>query len=335
MVLGMFKLEADLDLISLGRAAMDFYPEKFNAPIYESTRFKFSLGGSPGNTAIGAAKLGLRTGFIGRLTDDMLGQYLMRRLEADGINTEGIVIDRSGAQSGLAFVEIRSPSDCGLVMYRENAVDLRLEPADISSDYIRGAKALLVSGTALSRSPSREAALLALEYARNHDVVTIMDIDYRPYSWVSPDETSIYLSLAAAKCNIIIGTREEFDVLDAIRGCSGDDRQVISRWFKEAAQIIIIKFGMNGSTAYLADGSEHTAEVFPVEAKMTNGAGDAYSAGLLYGLIKDLGIARSMEVASASAALNLLGDDCSYAMPTLEQVRQFLAERGRTETLTP
>ena len=225
MSLVTFKSDADLDLIPLGRIGMDFYPEKFNAPIHESSRFAFSLGGSPANIAIGAAKLGLRTGFIGRVADDPLGQYLIRRLQADSVNTEGIVIDRSGAQTGLAFVEVRAPTDCYPIMYRENAVDLRLEPGDIREGYVQRTKAILVSGTALSRNPSREAALLALKYAQYHDVVTIMDIDYRPYAWTSPEQTSMHLSRAAAECHIIIGTRDEFDILESGAGSPGDDGQ--------------------------------------------------------------------------------------------------------------
>ena len=71
-------------------------------------------------------------------------------------------------------------------MYRDNVADLMLEPGEVDEALIAAAKALLVSGTALAKSPSREAVLLALGYARKHGTKVVFDIDYRPYTWASP-----------------------------------------------------------------------------------------------------------------------------------------------------
>ena len=112
-----------------------------------------SMWGSPANIAIGTARLGLQTGFIGKVSDDQMLYY-----RVPYINTDQICIDRTGAVTGLAFTEIKSPEDCSILMYRDNVADLNLDPTEVSEDYIKQSKVLLISGTALAK------ALLARRY---------------------------------------------------------------------------------------------------------------------------------------------------------------------------
>jgi 5-dehydro-2-deoxygluconokinase len=123
---------------------------KINRPMEDTISLTKYVGGSPANIAIAAARLGLKAGFMG----------------------------------------------------------------DVSEAYISGAKALLVSGTALSRSPSREAAFKALEHARKHGAVVFFDIDYRPYSWMSKAEVYTYCRLVAMQSDVILGGREELDLIE-------------------------------------------------------------------------------------------------------------------------
>src|SRR5690625_4299492 len=158
----------------------------------ETSSFTKYVGGSPANIAIGSARLGLKTGFIGKISDDQMGRYIKGYLEENQIDTSQVVTDQTGAVTGLAFTEIKSPTDCSILMYRDNVADLKLRPEEVSERYVLDAKVLLISGTALAQSPSREAVFQALTYARQHGTVVIFDIDYRPYSWLSPEETSVY-----------------------------------------------------------------------------------------------------------------------------------------------
>ena len=151
-----------------------------------------------------------------------MGRFIVNYLKDNHIDTSGISVDQTGAVTGLAFTEIKSPEDCSILMYRDNVADLKLDTTDVSEEYIKQSKALLISGTALAASPSREAVFLALDYARKHDVVVIFDLDYRPYTWKSAQETAVYYNLAAEKCDVIIGTREEFDMMEQFE--SNDNR---------------------------------------------------------------------------------------------------------------
>ncbi|PQP89083.1 PfkB family carbohydrate kinase, partial [Paenibacillus sp. AR247] len=105
------------------------------------------------------------------------GRFITRYLQDTGIDTQHVIVDRSGSVTGLTFTEIKSPTDCSILMYRDNVADLKLEPGDVSEDYIQSARALLISGTALAKSPSREAAFKAMELAIRHGVVIVFDIE--------------------------------------------------------------------------------------------------------------------------------------------------------------
>lgn len=206
------------DLIAVGRACIDLNAVEFNRPMEETMTFAKYVGGSPANVAIGLAKLGLKPGFIGKLADDQHGRFIKTYMTAAGVDMEETVLDTAGHKTGLAFTEIKSPSECSILMYRDEVADLYLEASEVDEAYIKQARLLLVSGTALSMSPSREAILTAVAYAKKNDVPVVFELDYRPYTWQSLEDTAVYYSLVANQADIIIGTRDEFDRLENKEG---------------------------------------------------------------------------------------------------------------------
>lgn len=320
-----FKDNTKLDFVAIGRAAVDLNPNEINMPMEESKTFTKYVGGSPANITVALAALGMKTGFIGRVADDPLGRYVENYLKSKNIDTSNVVVDKSGAKTGLAFLEIKSPEDCSITMYRDNAVDLKVEVNDINEEYIKNAKALLISGTALAASPSREAVFACLEYARKHGTMVFFDVDYRGYTWKSVEETSIYYNLAAEKCDVIIGTREEFDMMEMLTNKGNKDDYVTARkWFDYNAKIVIIKHGKEGSIAYTKEGEAITGAVFPVTPVKTFGAGDSYAGAFIYGLMNGLSIEESMELGAASAAIVVSSHSCSDAMPNINQIKDFI-----------
>ncbi len=314
------------DFVAVGRLCIDLNANEINRPMEDTVTFTKYVGGSPANICIGMARLGLSTGFVGKVADDQMGRFIVRYLEQNRINTSNVVTDRTGAVTGLAFTEIKSPTDCSILMYRDNVADLLLEANEVSEELIAGAKMLLISGTALAQSPSREAVFQSIEYARRHGAVIAFDLDYRPYTWKSDEETAAYYNLAAEKCDIIIGTREEFDMMERFESNpERSDRITASKWFNYSAQIVIIKHGKEGSIAYAKDGSSHRADSFKAQVVKTFGAGDSYAAGFLYGLMQGWPISDSMRYGSAAAAIVVSSHSCSDAMPTAQQVNDFIA----------
>lgn len=326
-----FKSNRTLDLIGVGRLCVDFNSDQINLPMEETTSFTKYVGGSPANIAVGTARLGQKTGFIGKVSDDQMGRYIVNYLNEKNIDTSNVSIDKTGAVTGLAFTEILSPEDCNILMYRDNVADLKLSTEDVSEDYIKKSKTMLISGTALAASPSREAVFLALDYARKHDVVVVFDLDYRPYTWTNDKETAVYYNLAAEKSDVIIGTREEFDMMEQFQKEKNNDYDTAKKWFDYQAEIVVIKHGEDGSISYTKSGESISGGTFKTQVVKTFGAGDSYASAFIYGLMNDWDISKAMEYGSASAAIVISRNSCSEAMPTFKELDEFVHTAEKVE----
>ena len=313
-----------MDLVLLGRVAVDFNPVDYFHPLAECTTFKKYVGGSPANIAAGVARHGLQAGFFARVSDDQFGDFVTDFFRQEGIDVSRIRRCEHGEKIGLTFTEILSRDESSILMYRNCIADLQLCPADIDEEYIKNTKAILISGTSLAASPSREAALKAVMLAKKHHTVIIFDVDYRPYNWVSEDEIAIYYSMVAREADIIMGSREEFDLTECLIAPGRTDEESAAAWHQENAKIVIIKHGKKGSTAYTNDGASYSIKPFPVEALKSFGGGDGYASGFLYGLYQGWEMIDCLEFGSAEAAMMVAAHSCSVDLPDSEQVKAFI-----------
>jgi 5-dehydro-2-deoxygluconokinase len=321
-----FPKDRVLDIVPIGRIAIDFNPVDYYKPLSESTTFKKYLGGSPANIAVGMARLGRKVGFIAKVSADQFGDYVVNYFNKEGIDTTHVSRCTNGEKIGLTFTEILSETQSSILMYRNEAADLKLDVSDIDEEYIKNAKSILISGTALAMSPSREAALKAVSLAKKHNTVIIFDIDYRPYSWNNEDEIAIYYSMVAMNSDIILGSREEFDLTQKLIAPNTNDQETSAFWHKHGVSIVVIKHGKEGSTAYTNDGSHYSIKPFPVKLLKSFGGGDGYASAFLHGLLEGWEIIDCLEFGSASAALLVASHACSEDMPTVDKVMDFIKE---------
>lgn len=320
-----FEQNRKFDVIPIGRVAIDFNPIDYFKTLAESDTYKKYLGGSPANTAVGLARLNKNVGFIAKVSDDRFGDFVTEYFNKEGIDTSNIVRANKGEKLGLTFTEILSPTESGILMYRDGVADLALSPEDINEDYIKDSKILLISGTALSASPSREATIKALYFAKNNNVKVVFDIDYRPYSWKSEDEIAAYYAFVAEKSDILIGSREEFDLTEELIEKGRTDKESAEYWLGKEAEIVIIKHGKKGSTAYTAEGN-FSIKPFPVTALKSFGGGDGYGSAFLSALLEGKDILDCLERGSASASMLVSAHGCSDFMPTNEEIDNFIKE---------
>lgn len=325
-----FEQSRPMDLILLGRVAIDFNPayndqvkEEFK-PLKKVHMFEKYVGGSPANIAVGVTRHGLKAGFIGKVSDDQFGEFVVDYFNEQGIDTSHISVCTGGEKLGLTFTEMLSSSESHILMYRNRIADLQLHVDDIDEQYIRNAKAVLISGTALAESPSREAALKTVMLARKNKTKIIFDIDYREYNWKNKDEISIYYSAVAREADIIMGSREEFDLTERLICPGMTDEESSVYWQSCNARIVVIKHGMKGSTAYTADGEKFSIKPFPVEARKGFGGGDGYGSGFLYGLYQGWDIIDCLEFGSAEASMMVRSNNCSDSLPGTEEVLEFI-----------
>lgn len=321
-----------LDIVLLGRVAIDFNPayndqvkEEFK-PLKKAHIFEKFLGGSPANITVGVSRHGMKAGFIGKVSDDAFGEFVVDYFNDNGIDTSHITKCTNGEKLGLTFTEMLSPKESSILMYRNCIADLQLHVDDIDEAYIRSAKAILISGTALCESPSREAALKAVMLARRCGTRIIFDIDYRAYNWKNEDEISIYYSMVAKEADIIMGSREEFDLTEKLIQPGMTDQESAALWQSYHAKIVVIKHGMKGSTAYTCDGQSFSIKPFPVQARKGFGGGDGYGSGFLYGLYQGWDIIDCLEFGSAEASMMVRSNNCSDDLPGPDAVRAFIKE---------
>ena len=315
-----------MDIVFLGRIAIDFNPIDYFHPLEECTTFKKYVGGSPANTSIGVSRHGLKAGFFAKVSDDQFGNFVVEYMKKEGVDASRITRCKNGEKLGLTFTEILSPTESSILMYRNDIADLQLSVEDIDEEYIRNSKALLISGTALSESPSREAALKAVLLAKKNGTRVIFDIDYRAYNWKNPDEISIYYEAVARNSDIIMGSREEFDLTERLIQPGRSDEETAKAWFSQNAKIVLIKHGKDGSTAYTANGEKYSIKPFPVEALKGFGGGDGYASAFLYGIFSGWDLIDCLEFGSAEASMMVRSHSCSEELPTTEEVRAFIKE---------
>ncbi|MDE6550227.1 MAG: 5-dehydro-2-deoxygluconokinase [Clostridia bacterium] len=321
-----FVKDRKLDLIAVGRIAIDFNPLDYFQPLSKSKEYRKYLGGSPANVAVGLARLGGKVGFIGKVSDDRFGDYVTDFFAAEGIDVSHVTRATGGEKLGLTFTEILSPTESSILMYRDGIADLTLSPSDVDGEYIASAKALLISGTALAQSPSREACLKAVQLARRYGTKIIFDIDYRPYNWKSNDEIAVYYTAVAEHSDIIMGSKEEYELTQSIFMPKASDAQTAAHWIGCGAKIVIIKHGKQGSTAHTCDGASYSIKPFPVKAFKSFGGGDGYGSAFLYGLFNGREIIDCLELGSASASMLVAAHGCSEFMPTLKELEKFIAD---------
>ena len=314
-----------LDLVAIGRAALDLNSIEVNRPMEETMTFRKYVGGSPANIAIGSAKLNQKVKFIGKISDDQHGRYIKKYMEEAGVDMSDVVIDQEGHMTGLTFTEIKSPTESSIIQYRDEVADLYIKPEEVNEETIKNAKVLLISGTALSASPSREAVLYALRIAQENDTKVILEIDYRPYTWKSAEEISIYYTLVAQQSDLVIGTREEVDAVENVE--EGDNKQTVEALFHYRPELIVIKHGVQGSHAYTKDGEVYDGKAYEAEVVKTFGAGDSYAAAFIYALNNGKDISTALKYGAASAAIVVSQHSSSEAMPTVEEIEQLMKEQ--------
>lgn len=313
------------NIVAIGRAAIDLNAVEINRPMEETETFRKYVGGSPVNISIGASKLGLDVGLIANVSDDQHGRFITGYLDKLGVDTSQIHVDENGHKTGLTFTEIKSPSESNILMYREEVADLYLEPNHVSETYVKESEFLLISGTALAQSPSREAVLKALSIAKANAVKVVFEIDYRPYTWTTLEETSIYYELVAKQADIVIGTRDEYDMIQRYQGKT--DKEISEILFENQLELVIIKHGVQGSKAYTKSGEYFEGKAFKAKVIKTFGAGDSYAAAFLYALVKGKSIDEALKYGAASAAIVVSSHSSSEAMPTSETLESYIKDQ--------
>ncbi len=326
-----------LDVICLGRFAVDFYAQQIGARLEDVTSFAKYLGGSSANTAFGCARLGLKAGLISRIGDDALGHFLVETIAREGCDVSHVGTDPSRL-TGAVVLGIKDRDTFPLIFMRENCADMAIAEADVEEAYIARGKALLITGTHLSTEYINRISTLALERARKNGVRTVLDIDYRPVLWgltkrgdgetryVRSDNVTAHIQRMLPYFDLVIGTIEELN----IAGGSGDIMASLAAIRASTSATLVVKRGPLGCAVIDGAIPRSLDEAFNgrgVEVEVLNvlGAGDAFSAGFLSGWVRGEDYDACCRYANACGALVVSRHGCAPAMPTRIELDYYLA----------
>ncbi|MDX1522863.1 MAG: PfkB family carbohydrate kinase, partial [Anaerolineae bacterium] len=267
---------------------------------------------------------------------DEVGRLVVHYLQNEGVETTYIP-RKAEARTGMAVVGIEPPDKFPLVFYRENPADIHLTIDDALTVPIADCRAVLLSGTALSRGSGRDVTLFVAEQARAAGVTTVIDLDLRPDQWDHPRAYGLNLRTILPQIEIIIGTEEEFfaalapDPQQVMRGQPvtaaqrSELEELLQTLLQDTAKVLVVKRGPGGVSIYRPGESTLNVPGFSVTVVNTVGAGDAFASGLLYGHLQGWDWANAARFANACGALVVTRPGCAAAMPTEPEVTEFLA----------
>ncbi|USJ23394.1 bifunctional 5-dehydro-2-deoxygluconokinase/5-dehydro-2-deoxyphosphogluconate aldolase [Ensifer adhaerens] len=331
-----------LDLITIGRASVDLYGQQIGTRLEDVSSFAKSVGGCPCNISVGTARLGLKSALLTRVGDEQMGRFIREQLIREGVETRGIVTDPERL-TALAILAVENDKTFPLLFYRDNCADNALCEDDVSEEFIRSARAVLVSGTHFSKPNTDAAQRKAIRIAKENGAKVVFDIDYRPNLWglaghdagesryIASDRVSAHLKTVLADCDLIVGTEEEV----LIASGESDLLQALKTIRSLSKATIVLKRGPMGCIVYdgpitddLEDGI--VGKGFPIEVYNVLGAGDAFMSGFLRGWLKNEPHATSATWANACGAFAVSRLLCAPEIPTWTEL-QFFLEKGSKE----
>ena len=330
------KLAKSLDLVAIGRAGVDLYGEQINGRLEDMASFAKYIGGSPTNTAVGAARLGLKSALLTRVGADHMGRFIREELSREGVDVSSVLTDPDRL-TALVILGIRDREQFPLLFYRENCADMALRPEDLDESLVASAGAVLINGTHLSTPNVFATSLRAVELARTAGGRVIFDVDYRPVLWgltgkdlgenrfVADEQVTKRLQQIIPLCDLIVGTEEEIHIL----GGASDTIAALENIRQQTNALLICKLGPLGCAAFpgdipvdISDGI--LAPGFPVEVFNVLGAGDAFMAGFLRGWLRNEPLERCCQYGNACGAIVVSRHGCAPAMPTEVELQSFL-----------
>lgn len=330
----------ELDVICLGRAAVDLYGQQRGGRFEDVQSFAKYVGGSSCNVSVGLARLGRKSSMLTRVGDEQMGRFVREQLVYEGVDVSHLATDPERL-TALVLLGIASRTSFPHIFYRENCADMALAASDFDADFVGSSRVLAITGTHLSTESTASVVAIAIEHAQARDTRIVLDIDYRPVLWGraragdGEDRTTASalattrLQAVLPQCDLVVGTEEELQAA----GGTADTDSALARVRSLTSATIVVKRGAAGCTVYAVGVAPIEVSGFPVEVLNTLGAGDAFLSGFLAGWLDDASWQRCGELGNACGALTVSRHGCAPAFPTRIELDAFL--RRATELRRP
>lgn len=313
--------------ICLGELLIDFVPTVTGTGLIDAPAFIRAPGGAPGNVAVGLARLGVQSAFMGKVGDDAFGHFLADTLAQAGVDV-GPLLFTAEARTALAFVSLRSDGEREFMFYRHPSADMLFTPHEVDVEAIHRAKLLHFGSISLIGEPSRGATLYAVDAARAAGGLVSYDPNLRLPLWPDAGAAREGMLLGLKKAHLVKLSDDESVFLTGLN----DVRAACQALWHKDLKLMVVTRG-HGGCAYVTPDFFGEVPSFTVEAVDATGAGDGFVAGLLQGLLADPSTfqdeARLRELCRFANAVGALATTQRGAIPALpdrEQVLRFLRQ---------
>lgn len=311
-----------MDVVSVGRVSVDLYAAEPGVGFDRQQTFSKSVGGSPTNVAVAAARLGHHAGIVTRVGDDGFGAYVRSRLAEWGVDTSYVGV-QAGAQTPLALAALEPPETPQVAFYRGAAApDTTLTVADVPAEVVREARLLWMSQGSLAQGSTATTSLEWLRMRARADH-TVLDLDYRAALWPDRETARSMAVQAIGLSTVVVGNREECEV--AVGTAQPD--AAADALLGMGVTLAIVKLGADG--VLLATAAERwRVPPIPIHVVCGLGAGDAFGGALCHGLLSGWDIPRIGAFANAAGALVSTRLTCADAMPTVGELESMVGGAG-------
>ena len=312
-------------IVALGEVVSDIY--RGDALSDVELGFVARPGGAPANVAVAASRLGSEAAFVGSVGQDLFGDFILRALEAEGVETGGVSRQSPPTRTSLAFVEIAPDGDREFTFYRSSpAADELLSAEDVTEDLVAGASFVNFGSIPLIREPARSATHRIAQLAREHEVPVAFDVNFREHLWEGREAAREAVDPLLDLSTIVKLGDDELEPLLGTGDVDGAARMLLDR----GVPLVLVSKGPEG--AFYAT-REFRGEVptFDVgEIVDATGAGDAFLAATLVhlsgGALTEERVREATLRGCAAGALACTAYGAMSALPTKEELERFMAE---------
>ena len=263
-------------IVTLGEVVSDIYRDESESDV--ELPFTARPGGAPANVAVAAARLGSEAAFIGSVGEDLFGDFILRALEAEDVDTSAVRRCEPPTRTSLAFVEVTADGDRSFTFYRSDpAADELLSAEDVSREVLSGASFVNFGSIPLIKEPSRSAIHRAADLADELDVPLAFDVNFREHLWKSPEAAREVVDPLLDRSHVI---KMGDDELSPMLGTE-DPQEAAEMLLGRGATLALISLGSDGAVYATREFSGHVPAFEVDEILDATGAGDAFLAAAL------------------------------------------------------
>ena len=316
--------------LCIGELLIDFVSTTVDVTLAEAPGFAKAAGGATANVAVGLAKLGVDSGFIGKIGDEPFGDFLRETLEQNCVDTSQL-ISEADRRTTLAFVATRSDGAKDILFYRNPGADILLRPDEIDEAYVQSADVFHYGSCSLSHQPVRDATLRAIQYAKDAGAFMSYDPNLRLMMWDAPEDAKHWIWKVIPYANVVKAAEEEWEFITDTPELENGSERIL----EAGVELVIVTLGEHG--CYYNNGSHQGyVDGFKVEVVDPLGAGDGFVAAMLTQIMRSAGgvkkllelddnqLQRIMKYANAAGALTTQKIGVIPALPIPSEIETFL-----------